>query len=74
MLTDQLPGLLATVRFKGNMRWRGDAVFSRPLRSLLALHGGTVLPFAFAGLRAGRSTSGLRAAIATDFEVRARIM
>lgn len=69
MLTEQLPGLLASIKFRGNMRWRGDTAFSRPLRSLLALHGPAVLPFAFAGLRAGRATHGLRSATASDIEV-----
>jgi glycyl-tRNA synthetase len=61
--------VLAAVRFKDSMRWRGDTAFSRPLRSLLALHGGAVLPFAFAGLRAGRTTHGLRSETATPMEV-----
>ena len=61
--------MLAAVRFKDSMRWRGDTAFSRPLRSLLALHGGAVLPFAFAGLRAGRTTHGLRSETAAPIEV-----
>jgi glycyl-tRNA synthetase beta subunit len=61
--------VLAAVRFKDSMRWRGDTAFSRPLRSLLALHGGAVLPFAFAGLRAGRTTHGLRSETAAPIEV-----
>ena len=69
VLTDELPAVLAAMRFKDSMRWRGDTAFSRPLRSLLALHGGAVLPFAFAGLRAGRITHGLRSEAAAPIEV-----
>lgn len=69
VLTEELPAVLAAIRFKGSMQWRGDTAFSRPLRWLLALHGGAVLPFEFAGLRAGRATHGLRSATATAIEV-----
>lgn len=69
VLTEELPAVLAAIRFKGSMRWRGDTAFSRPLRWLLALHGDAVLPFEFAGLRAGRATHGLRSATATSIEV-----
>lgn len=69
VLTEELPAMLAAIRFKGNMRWRGDAAFSRPVRSLLALHGGAVLPLEFAGLRAGRATHGLRSETAAPIEV-----
>ncbi|MFP3855429.1 MAG: glycine--tRNA ligase subunit beta, partial [Anaerolineales bacterium] len=34
--------------------------FSRPIRWLLALHGGQAIPFKFAGLTAGRNSRGLR--------------
>ena len=61
--------MLASVKFRGNMRWRGDAVFSRPLRWLLALHGAVVVPVAFAGLRAGRNTTGLRSHAAPEIQV-----
>ena len=55
-----MPALLAGVRFKSSMRWRGDAAFSRPLRWLLALHGHAVVPVQFAGLTADRTTRVLR--------------
>jgi hypothetical protein len=53
VLTEELPGLLASLTFRKSMRWRPEAAFSRPLRWLLALHGGAVLPLTYAGLQAG---------------------
>ena len=43
------------------MRWNASNVsFSRPIRWLLALFGGQVVPFEYAGVHAGRMTRGLR--------------
>ncbi len=43
------------------MRWNETNIaFSRPIRWLLALHGRQVVPFEFAGLRAGNVTRGMR--------------
>lgn len=60
-----LPGLLARlaegIEWPKSQRWGdGDARFSRPVRSLLALFGAEVVPVAFAGLIAGRVTYGHR--------------
>ncbi|HET7010636.1 MAG TPA: glycine--tRNA ligase subunit beta [Anaerolineales bacterium] len=60
--------LLGGLAFDRSMRWlpAGDGAgesspsFSRPIRWLVALHGGHVVPFEFAGLRAGRRTRALR--------------
>ena len=60
VLAEELPALLAGIKFKGSMRWRGDAVFSRPLRWLLALHGRAVPALQYAGLTAGDTTRVLR--------------
>ena len=60
-----LPGMLAeligSMRFKKSMRW-GDREerFSRPVRWLLAIADGQVLPFDFAGLTASDVTYGHR--------------
>lgn len=43
VLAEELPALIASLKFRRNMRWRGDTVFSRPLRWLLALHGPQVI-------------------------------
>ncbi|MFM8558028.1 MAG: glycine--tRNA ligase subunit beta, partial [bacterium] len=60
-----LPALLATVaqglQFPKTMRWdAGDYRFGRPVRWLLALLGGEVLPVRAFGLQAGRTTFGHR--------------
>lgn len=60
VLTLELPALFSTISFKKSMRWRGEASFSRPVRWVLALHGDTVLPLVWAGLRGGDSTRVLR--------------
>ncbi|MCK4376584.1 MAG: glycine--tRNA ligase subunit beta, partial [Candidatus Brocadiae bacterium] len=58
-----LPGLLAqaaaAVTFPKSMRWEGDGFqFARPIRWLVALLDGEVLPLSIAGVRAGRRTRG----------------
>ena len=61
VLAESLPGLVAGLRFEKSMRWNESGVaFARPLRWLVALLGETVIPFAYAGLTAGRTTRGLR--------------
>ena len=67
-----LPQLIEGITFEQTMRWIGApgdspeaaalrrTAFSRPIRWLLALHGGQVVPFQFAGLRADRTTRSLR--------------
>lgn len=70
VLAEELPALLATVKFKGNMRWRGDAVFSRPIRWLLALHGAAVVPVQYAGLSGGNTTRVLRNADQPEMQAR----
>ena len=62
--------MLAGIKFKGSMRWRGDAAFSRPLRWLLALHGQALVPLQYAGLTAGRATRVLRSAPQPEVQVR----
>ena len=47
--------------FPKNMRWGyRDVRFSRPVRWLVALWGETVIPFGFAGLESGKTSSGHR--------------
>ena len=61
VLVESLPGLVAGIKFDKSMRWNASGVaFSRPLRWFVALLGGTVIPFEYAGLTAGRITRGLR--------------
>ncbi|MFM8322743.1 MAG: glycine--tRNA ligase subunit alpha [Chloroflexota bacterium] len=61
VLAEALPGLIAGLRFDKSMRWNhSNVAFSRPIRWLLALYGGAVVPFEYAGLRSGGATRGLR--------------
>ncbi len=70
VLSETLSGLIASIRFDKTMRWNWTNVaFSRPIRWLLALYGGQVVPFSYAGLDSGRSTRGLRFHEPEIFEV-----
>ena len=61
VLSAELPKLLAGLRFPRTMRWNETNVsFPRPLRWLVGLLGDQVVPFAYAGVASGRSTTGLR--------------
>lgn len=61
VLAETLPELVASLRFDKSMRWNSSNVaFSRPIRWFLALYGGHVLPFEYAGLLSDRQTRGLR--------------
>ena len=56
-----LAGLVEGIEWPKAQRWgSGEARFSRPVRWLLALLGGEVVPVRFAGLTAGRLTFGHR--------------
>ncbi|MBA4370729.1 MAG: glycine--tRNA ligase subunit beta [Coriobacteriaceae bacterium] len=68
-----LPGLLAelaaAIDWPKSMRWgSGEVRFSRPVRRLVALFGDDVVPVEYAGLTAGRVTSGHRF-LADDVEI-----
>jgi len=61
VLSEALARLIAEIRFDKSMRWNASGVsFSRPIRWFVALLGGEVVPFRYAGLRSGRNTRGLR--------------
>ena len=61
VLSERLAALAAGIKFDKSMRWNASNVsFSRPVRWLLALFGGQIVPFSFAGLQANRVTRGLR--------------
>ena len=56
-----VPGLISGLHFPKPMRW-GDLEFrfARPIRWIVALFGADIVEFAFAGLKAGRTTYGHR--------------
>ncbi|MBI3158706.1 MAG: glycine--tRNA ligase subunit beta [Chloroflexi bacterium] len=71
VLAEALPGLIAGLKVERGIRWNHTNVaFSRPIRWLLALHGGQAIPFAYAGLAAGNETRGLRSIEPAQFAVR----
>jgi glycyl-tRNA synthetase len=61
VLLEALPALAAGIKFEKSMRWNfTNVAFSRPVRWLVAMLGDAVIPFEYAGLRAGNTTHGLR--------------
>lgn len=70
VLSEVLPDLIAGIRFNKSMRWNESGVaFSRPIRWLLALHDGMIVPFEYAGYTSGRETRGLRFEDKTRFDI-----
>ncbi len=70
VLSEALPGLIASLKFDKSMRWnRSNVYFSRPMRWLLALLGEQVVPFEYAGLASGNTTRGLRTVEPAEFSV-----
>jgi glycyl-tRNA synthetase len=66
-----LAGLVAGLRFDMSMRWDESGVaFSRPIRWLVAVHGKSIVPFAYAGLTAGNRTRLMRFAGDETAEIR----
>lgn len=61
VLAERLPSMLGALRFPRSMRWGlASPRFIRPVRWIVALLEGEVVPFTFAGVRSGRVTRGLR--------------
>ncbi|CAI5474294.1 unnamed protein product, partial [Closterium sp. Yama58-4] len=69
VLGEQLPAVIAGIAFPKTMRWNSQVAFSRPIRWLLAMHGDTVVPFAYAGLASGNESWLLRNAPETETRV-----
>jgi glycyl-tRNA synthetase beta chain len=61
VLLELLPGLVGKLSFPKAMKWNETGVrFARPVRWLIALFAGTVLPVEAAGVKAGNRTYGHR--------------
>jgi glycyl-tRNA synthetase len=61
VLVDALPPLIASIKFEKSMKWNDSgAAFSRPVRWLVALLGGQVVPFEYAGVSSSNLSRGLR--------------
>nr|GMC84874.1 glycine--tRNA ligase, chloroplastic/mitochondrial 2 isoform X1 [Ipomoea batatas] len=63
VLSEELPGAIAKISFPKSMRWNSDVLFSRPVRWILALHGGVLVPFT------GNVSHGLRNTASATVEV-----
>ena len=62
ILARQLPHGILSIRFAKGMYWRPERErFVRPIRWLMALYGGRVVPFSIVGVASGRYTFGHRA-------------
>jgi len=61
LLPDFCHQLIASLNFPKPMRWGDHEIrFARPIRWLVAIYGDQVVPFAYAGLQAGRTSRGHR--------------
>jgi len=70
VLRAALTDLVAGIKFGKSMRWNESGVsFSRPIRWLMALLDGVVVPFAYADYESGRETRGLRFVDPEHFDV-----
>ncbi|MBN1400310.1 MAG: glycine--tRNA ligase subunit beta, partial [Anaerolineae bacterium] len=70
VLAGILPDVIAGLRFSRSMRWNASGVaFSRPLRWFVALLEDQVVPFAYAGVRSGRVTRGIRSQDSPEIQV-----
>ncbi|HJW83089.1 MAG TPA: glycine--tRNA ligase subunit alpha, partial [Anaerolineae bacterium] len=70
VLAENLPSLIASIKFGKAMRWNSSGVtFSRPIRWLVALLGDRIVPFAYAGVASGRVTRGTRAADSPNLSI-----
>ena len=61
ILSEELPRLIARIKFDKTMRWNSSkTTFSRPIRWLLAITDDEAVPFEYAGIESGNTTRGLR--------------
>lgn len=72
LLAEALPAITLRLAFPKTMKWGPSrARFARPIRWLLALFGGEIIPFEIEGVRTGRLTQGHRILSRGPFEVSA---
>ncbi len=70
VLSELLPDLVGRLHFTKSMRWdETNVAFSRPVRWIVALQGGTVVPFTFADVHSGRISCGLRSLGSPEFTI-----
>lgn len=70
VLAEIVPQVVSNLTFPKTMRWgTGEFRFCRPVRWVVALLGGEVVPLEIAGLKAGRATRGHRIYGASQLEL-----
>lgn len=70
LLKKILPEIFSSLDFPRSMRWNGEGVaFVRPIRWIVALYGGEVVPFSYAGVKADRISFGHRILSPGPFKV-----
>lgn len=71
ILAEMLPRLVNAIPFKKSMRWSDLEVrFARPVHWIVALFGGSVVPFGFGNIQSGSQSRGHRFMANTTFPVR----
>lgn len=71
ILKDLLPVLISSIEFKRMMRWNGHGMrFVRPIRWIVAVLDGRVVPFRLAGLSSGNRSRGHRFMSGRPFAVK----
>jgi len=71
LLTEMLPRLVNAIPFKKSMRWSDLEVrFARPIHWIVALYGGSVIPFGFGNIESGSQSRGHRFMANSTFPVR----
>jgi len=69
-LPEIIPATLAALSFPKSMRWNASRVaFVRPIRWIVALYDGVVVPFEYAGVKSGNVSYGARTITPTAFRV-----
>ena len=72
VLAQALPNVISKIAFEKTMRWNETGVaFSRPLDWFVALLGGQVIEFEYAGVRSGKTSAGPRGEASVPFEIAA---
>ena len=71
ILAEMLPKMVADIPFKKSMRWGDlDVRFARPIHWIVALFGGSVVPFSFGNITSGDVSRGHRFMANMTFAVR----
>lgn len=71
LLEKMIPEMIGGLSFPRSMRWNGEGVsFVRPIRWIVALYDGKVVPFSYAGVRSGNTSAGHRIMAPKPFQVK----